>query len=263
MSAANLTLAGVTTGLNVPGISTLGFVTSTNLYVSGISTLGFVTSTNLYVSGISTASQMIFNAGTTSVAPLTFTLGTNLTTPVAGAMEYDGTYIYATPDTTSGRGQVVTQRTFRLTSNGSDIGATIADFYGATSAINLAASSVYKIKFHAYFTKKTSSGTATWTLTASSAPTLISGYYIANPVTGIAPGSISGYTGSQAATTAVFSATSSLSIANHSYMFEVEVVTNAATTFKLQLTQSAGVATPLAGSYYTVERISTNAGSFA
>jgi len=34
--------------------------------------------------------------GTTSNAPITFSSGTNLTTPVAGAMEYDGSYYYLT-----------------------------------------------------------------------------------------------------------------------------------------------------------------------
>lgn len=34
--------------------------------------------------------------GTTGTAPITFTSGTNLTTPAAGAMEYDGSYYYLT-----------------------------------------------------------------------------------------------------------------------------------------------------------------------
>jgi hypothetical protein len=57
----NLSLAGITTGLNVPGISTLGFVTcrsfqSTILNVSGISTLSSLQGTNLNYTGISTLS---------------------------------------------------------------------------------------------------------------------------------------------------------------------------------------------------------------
>lgn len=218
------------------------------------------------VGGLSTISALRTRlaVGTASSAPLIFTSGTNLTTAAAGALEYDGSFFYATPDTTSGRGQIVTQRTFRLTSNGSNIGSSIADFFSSSSSINLVASSVYKIKFHAYFTKNTA-GTATWTLTASSSPTLISGYYTGSPATGIGAGTpITGYTGSQGSATAAFGATGSLSTGvNHSYVFEVEVVTNAATTFRLQLTQSAGTATPLAGSYYTVERISTSAGTFS
>ena len=57
----NLSLAGITTGLNVPGISTLGFVTSrsfqsTILSVSGISTLSSLQGTDLNYTGISTLS---------------------------------------------------------------------------------------------------------------------------------------------------------------------------------------------------------------
>ena len=57
----NLSLAGVATGLNVPGISTLGFATcrsfqSTILSVSGISTLSSLQGTNLNYTGISTLS---------------------------------------------------------------------------------------------------------------------------------------------------------------------------------------------------------------
>lgn len=35
--------------------------------------------------------------GTAGTAPITFTAGTNLSSPVSGAMEYDGTYYYLTP----------------------------------------------------------------------------------------------------------------------------------------------------------------------
>jgi hypothetical protein len=38
--------------------------------------------------------------GTSTAAPLTFSSGTNLTTPAAGAMEYDGSKLYFTPSST-------------------------------------------------------------------------------------------------------------------------------------------------------------------
>jgi hypothetical protein len=276
----NITSVGTLTGLTTSGqiTSTLAsgtapfVVTSTtqvaNLNVAtagSATTAGTVTTAaQPNITSVGTLSSVTVGAGTTSVAPINLTSGTNLTSATAGTFEYDGSHFYATPETTSGRAKLITKNTFRLASNGSAIGATIADFFGATSSINLAASSVYEITYHAYFLK-TTAGTATWTLTASSAPTLISGYYTANPVTGVAAGApITGYAGSQAATTAAFAATASLTTAvNHSYAFKVQVITNAATTFKLQLTQSAGTATPLAGSYYTVERLSGSVGSFA
>lgn len=203
-------------------------------------------------------------AGTTSIAPLKFASGTNLTTAVAGALEYDGSFVYSTLNTTSGRGSVPSVQTFRLTGNGSNVGSAIGDFYGATSAINLVAGGVYDFLFHVYLTKNTT-GTLTWTLTASSAPTLITGNYIGSPVTGIAAGTpITGYAGSQAATTAAFAATASVTNAvNMSFIIRGTVIANAASTFKLQVTNSAGTVTPLSGSFYEVRRVSTTAGSFA
>jgi hypothetical protein len=164
---------------------------------------------------------------------------------------------------TSGNGAIVGVQTFNLAANVTAFGPTIGDFFGATSAISLEASSVYEIYIYAVMTK-TTAGTATWTLTASSAPTRIAGTYLASPVTGIAAGApISGFAGSQGATTAAFAATGSLTTAvNHAFQFVTQVQTNAATSFKLQLTQSAGTATPLAGSYYTVKKISATTGTF-
>lgn len=204
------------------------------------------------------------DAGTTLLAPLKFTAGTNLTTAEAGAVEYDGTFLFGTPTTTSGRGQIPCLQTFRLTANGSNIGPTIGDFFGANSSINLAATSVYDIEALAYLQKNTA-GTLTWTWTASSAPTLITAMFRAGPVTGIAAGTPTTlYTGSRGAATAAFGATGSIS--NNAFMayeFKVRVITNAATNFRLRVTNSAGTVTPQAGSFYIVNRLSTSQGSFA
>lgn len=48
-------------------------------------------------SGGTLTSNLTLAAGTTSLSPLTFQSGTNLTTATAGAMEYDGKVIYSTP----------------------------------------------------------------------------------------------------------------------------------------------------------------------
>ena len=164
---------------------------------------------------------------------------------------------------TAGAGAIVGEQTFRLASNGSALGPTIADFFGATSSISLEASSVYQITAYCVFTK-TTAGTITWTMTASSAPTRMTGTYNGSPVTGIAAGAlISGFAGSQGATTAAFAATGSLTTAvNHAFQISIQVQTNAATSWELQITNSAGTATPLAGSYYTVKKISASTGTF-
>jgi len=49
------------------------------------------------------ASRLELAAGTTSYAPLKLTSGTNLTSPVAGTFEYDGTNFYLSPSTTRKR----------------------------------------------------------------------------------------------------------------------------------------------------------------
>jgi hypothetical protein len=212
-----------------------------------------------------TGISLATSAGTAGTAPLKMVSGTNLATVEAGAIEYDGSFVYATKETTSGRGAVSINQTFRLTAPVTAFGTAIGDFFGATSSINLAASSVYEIEYYAYFTK-TTAGTLTWTLTASSAPTFMSGFYIGSGVTGsiVAAAPTTGYTGSAGSVTAAFAATASLTTAvNHAHHIKATVQTNAATTFKLQATQSAGTITPLANSYYTVKRISSSQGSFA
>lgn len=47
--------------------------------------------------GVTPTAKLHIAAGTTTVAPLLLTSGTNLTTPVNGSMEYDGTSLYFTP----------------------------------------------------------------------------------------------------------------------------------------------------------------------
>jgi len=55
-------------------------------------------------------------AGTTSIAPLKFTSGTNLTTATAGVMEYNGLY-FLTNNTTQGRGVVTPKHAYSLSSS--------------------------------------------------------------------------------------------------------------------------------------------------
>jgi hypothetical protein len=179
-------------------------------------------------------------------------------------MRIDSGGLITQVNATSGRGAIVGEQTFRLAANGSALGPTIADFFGATSSISLEASSVYQITAYCVFTK-TTAGTIAWTMTASSAPTRMVGTYMGSPVTGIAAGApISGFTGSQGATTAAFGATASLTTAvNHAFQITMQVQTNAATNFRMRITNGAGTSTPLAGSYYTVKKISASTGTFA
>jgi hypothetical protein len=169
---------------------------------------------------------------------------------------------------TSGSGAIVGEQTFRLTANGSAIGPTIADFFGANSSISLEASSVYHIEYYCIFTKNTTAGNISYTLLASSAPTvMILGAVLSTPATGIGSGSglwASAQAASANATTAVTpNSVGNISISvNHIHMWRAVVTTNLATNLRLQTTQGAGTLTPLAGSYYTVKKISSSTGTF-
>jgi len=208
------------------------------------------------------------STATANTAPLKFNSGTLLTAAEVGAFEYDGSYLYHTPTTTTGRGHISTKWGFRLTANGSALGPTIADYFGANSSLNLEASSVYEITAYAHFLK-TTAGTVVWTWAASSAPTHWRSYYIGNVVTGYTTTTVTGtpITGMavvNGGTTLAHAATASLTTAvNHASEIKLYIVTNAATNIRLRITSSAGTATPQAGSHYVVRRVSTSTGSFA
>ena len=221
----------------------------------GINTL--TPSANVHILGNVYASNSI---STTNINFTSATLGP----VVAGELAYN-TYLYGTVNTTTGRGSVPVDYIFRLAASGSAYGPTITNFFGGTSLINLEATSVYDIESHCYFTK-TMLGQLTWQIVASSAPTLISAYYTASPISGIASGApITGYTGSQGSATADFAITSATlsTPVNLSFVFKTQVITNAATTLGLNVTQSAGQMTSLAGSYYRVTKLSTTTGVYS
>lgn len=206
-------------------------------------------------------------SGTTASPPLSISAGTNLTSAAAGAVEYDGTVFYKTPNTTSGRGYSPAINIFRLTANGTAIGPAIANFFGANSAINLVGGGVYEIEAYCYFTK-TTAGTVTVTITSSLAPVNLNGV--------IQTGAVGGGTATGAAqqialynstaTAAAFGATGSLTTAvNHAMQIRLIVEANASNSnLRINFTSSAGTVTPLRGSYYKVTRLpAANTGSYA
>jgi hypothetical protein len=250
---------------------TIPFINSTTLNVASTSNLDTVTITgepgltSLNVTGNIYASNSITttNVFATDVYLTSVTLGT----VTAGLIEYN-TYLYGTLNTTSGRGSIPTNQIYRLTSPTAAYGIASNNFFtgtntGAGARLNLEAASVYDIEAHCYFTK-TTAGTVTWILATSSAPTIITAFYTASPITGIAGGApVTSYIGG-VTTTVTFTTTGSLSTGvNHSFLFKIQVITNAATNFGITATQSAGTMTSLAGSYYRVTKLSTTTGTFA
>lgn len=246
------------TGLATLAIGNIPYGNGTNPFDSSAS-LAY-DGTNLIAKSIKPA------AGTTAIAPIVLTSGTNLTTAVAGAFEYDGVNIYGTVDTTAGRSSVGLYNQFKLTANGGTI-STIANFYGALSNIALVADGYYDIEIILYFLK-TTAGTVTWTLTNSAAPTRQNVYFEMSPVTGIVtlPGTATMLVGQAINSTAVFTlVTASLTTAvNHYARFRIQLDNDTGTSLKIQATASAGTLTPLAGSIWTARRLNTsNNGTYA
>lgn len=206
--------------------------------------------------------------GTAALAPLQFTSGINLTTPAAGAVEFDGVQLYKTIDTTSGRGAIPVEQYFHLTSAGSTI-STIANYFGATSNISLVASAYYVIDVYAWFLN-TTSGTVVWTLTNSAAPTSQNIYYEMSPATGIVapPGTATmliGQVRNDATATLALTATAALTDAVSHYMhMRIYLQNGTGTSLKIQATKSAGTITPGINSYWVARRMSpSNIGTFA
>ena len=208
-----------------------------------------------------------YTAGSTTVAPLVLTSGTNLTSAAAGAVEYDGVRLYGTTDTTSGRGYIPSIQIFRLTANGAAIGPAISNFFGANSAINLVGGGVYELEAYCYFTK-TTAGTVTVTLTASAAVVNLNGTVDYGAAAG---GTATGAANrislfASAATANAFGASVSLTTAvNHAFIIRAVFDANAANSdIRINFTSSAGTVTPLRNSYYKINRLPAgNSGSYA
>ena len=190
LNVSGISTLGITTAssLVVSGISTLGVTSTTNLTsqslsVSGISTftngpvlVGTATSTGTasqplqvtggaYVSGnlgIGTANptaNLQVGVGTAGSAPLKLTAGTNLTTAQAGAIEYDGTTFYATPNQTSGRGILSSQSYYRIgnTAITGNTGTSAQNALGVLANVN--SSTVYQFEYFLAFSKPTGTNT--------------------------------------------------------------------------------------------------------
>jgi hypothetical protein len=228
---------------------------------------------NIGIGTTNPTAKLHIGAATTSAAgsaPLKIGAGTVLlTTPEVGAIEYNGSFLYQTPNSTSGRAYIPPVYTFRRTTNGAAIGNAIADFFTTPSSVQLEGSSVYKITCFAYFTKITL-GTVTWTQTFNVAPTIVDGFHYVTSALGMTAATSATYTEIQQyfyeqgnATFAWQPTGTGLSSGvNHFYRLNMTVVTNAATNWRLRLTQSAGTAAPLAGSYYTIEKVGSSTGTF-
>ena len=138
------------TNIQEPNSATVNMVLNT----SGAVAVG----QNLSVAGTTTltgslAATLNLVAGTTTVAPLDFASGTNLTTATAGAMEYDGKVIYGTPQGAQ-RGVIPCAQFYRLDANFVGTASTGAQgIYGSSLGVTLSSSTVYAFEMVIVFSK--------------------------------------------------------------------------------------------------------------
>jgi hypothetical protein len=108
------------------------------------------------------AASLVLGAGSTAVAPAKFTSGTSLTSVQGGAVEYDGTVLYLTPNSSATAGRAIVPAAYFLVS-GADLTLSNATgvqslFAAANDTITLAASTTYffETEFHITGTGTTS-----------------------------------------------------------------------------------------------------------
>jgi hypothetical protein len=201
-----------------------------------------------------TFSNLILDAGTTATAPIKFTSGTNLTTPVAGAVEYNGSNYFQTIDATSGRG-VLPVSQFILSPGKSGITSLASVFTVGT--LSLVTGSLYEYEAEIYLYKP-SSGTLTWAFVFSNTPGYMHAHYVGHPTGGI--GSVgsattAGVVNSTGGTiTLPNTGTLSSGTYNH-YTIKALISTNSATTVSLQVASNTNTVEIIAGSNAKITRL--------
>jgi hypothetical protein len=145
------------------------------------------------LAGSETFTNKTLGAGTSSVPSLLLTSGTNLTSATAGAVEYDGRIIYATPIGTQ-RGIVPAQQYYRLNSDVVGSNTTSAQsIFGV--GVTLSASTIYEFEIVALFSKTAGATAHVFSILFAGTATINNiGYYATNNVstTGSAPQGFSG-----------------------------------------------------------------------
>ena len=211
--------------------------------------------------------NLVIEAGTTGTAPLQFTAGANLTTPLAGAQEFNGTNFFQTIDTTSGRGVSAVSQFILGISNGNittSYPAIVAT--GGGTRLSLVGKGLYEYEAEVYVLKN-SSGTLTWSFVFSATPGYIHAHYVGQPSAGIQTVGSATTAGivNATGTTILLPATGTLSSGSYNhYKIKAIMSISSATTVALNVSSSAGSVDIIAGSSAKITRLPTaSVGTFS
>jgi hypothetical protein len=150
-----------------------------------------------------------------------------------------------------------------LTANGSALGPTIADFFGADSALATVENGIYEL-YYVLKLLKTTSGTLTITLTHTAAyANLVAQLEAASAITAIANRTTCGVVSTTAAAAALPVTPTLANGSNNEVIVRALAECTTAGNLRLRVTAAAGTVTPLRGSYYTARLLSAaNVGTF-
>jgi hypothetical protein len=207
---------------------------------------------------------LTLDAGTATTAPLDFQSGTNLTTAVAGAMEYDGKVPYFTPQGTQ-RGLIPGMQYYRL--NSTVVGANstaVQSVYGA--GVTLSSSTVYA--FEGFYALSRSAGSVATNISSGFGGTATLnniGYFLTGSTSSVSYTARINAAGNflwiTTAAATVYDAGSTASTFFIMTKIEGTVSVNAGGTFIPQYTLSAapgGAYTTSIGSYFSIWPVGTS-----
>ena len=263
-------LASITGNITGGNINSGGLASITgNVQGGNLRTVGLVSATG-NVTGGNVNGLIRPAAGGATTPALSFTTGTNMTTPTSGAFEYDGTAFYATPSA-SNRGVLDTTHFMVLSTDyiGSDSSTAQKVFNlgtGSAGAITLPASTSYFMEAIYYITRSVGSNSHNLSTLFALGAALNGITYTADTTstTGNTLGAVSRIYGTAATAVAVTGASSS-STENITVVIRGIVRTNTSTTFTPQVKYDVapgGAPTFLAGSYIRLTPIGSGAVTF-
>jgi hypothetical protein len=260
-------LASITGNVIGGNVNAVGIVSAGgNVQGGNLRTVGLVSATG-NVTGGNVIGFSRPTAGTATVPAILLTSGTNMTTPSAGAIEYDGTVMYGAPNA-SNRGVLDTAHIITLASNNtlSDSATAQAVFNvgtGGLGAITLPGSTSYIMEAVYYITRSVGSSSHTLSTLFALGGSLTSIAYTADTTstTGTVIGAVSRIYATSASLTTVTGASTS-STENITVTIRGIVRTNASGTFTPQIKYDVapgGAPTVLANSYFKLIPIGNNA----